>query len=79
MNIINLIQTKNKILSPLFPKAMARQAGNLFFTPMQGPMKDWEKEAESKGRRETYEYTAFLVGPHKCTALFRFYWMQASK
>ena len=55
MNIINLIQTKNKILSPIFPKTMARQAGNLFFTPMQGPIKDWEKEAENKGHRETYE------------------------
>ena len=42
---------KNKITGSLFPNKLAEKTANLFLTPRRFPIKDWEKEAETRCER----------------------------
>lgn len=50
-NMIAMLRIKNRISGSLFPLSVARKTARMFLTPKRFPLKHWEKEAESYGRR----------------------------
>jgi pimeloyl-ACP methyl ester carboxylesterase len=52
MNLaLKLFVTKNKIIGTIFPSKAAESAKELFLTPRKYPIKAWEQEKESLGKR----------------------------
>jgi len=51
---LTLFRTKNRALGAIFPSFAAKQARGLFLRPRRYPVKDWEAQMETRGRRMSY-------------------------
>lgn len=62
MNIgLQVLRAQNRVLSLIQPETAIKKAGNLFFTPRKHSAKEWEKQAESLGRRMTLKNGASVI------------------